>query len=320
MNIPWLKTQCEQLLRARALGRFPSGLLVHEAPGAGGEALARFAAQAALCRQAPAPCGVCRDCRQVLAGQHPDLHWVAPEEDSKQIRVEQVRDLMGELGLTSHAGEASVAILTPAEALNANAANALLKTLEEPRAGVSVILLTTSPSRLPATLRSRCVWLKVPAPGREAARAWLVAEQGAGDWDAVLDVLGNAPLLARDVDLKGFRRLRDESWQLMQQLESGQPVNIPFLAESWTRGEAKERDLALRLRCIENWLTERLLGAHKVPTAAHLRSADYVKNIGRLLRLAAGVTEMRRLEATPVNKTLLLERLLWQWQMGSGAV
>lgn len=320
MNIPWLKSQCEQLVQARAQGRFPTGLLIHEAPGSGGAELARFAAQAALCAEQPAPCGKCRDCRLVAAEQHPDLRWVRPEEDSRQIKVEQVRELIAALALTSHAREASVAILDPAEAMNGNSANALLKTLEEPRPGVSVILLTASPSRLPATLRSRCVRLKVAAPAREQSRAWLVAEQGAGDWDAVLDVLGEAPLLARGVDLKLFRRLRDESWELMQQLESGTPVNIPFLAEGWTRGESRERDLSLRLRCIENWLTEHLLGAWKVPTTAHLRSGDYVRNIRRLLRLQAQVAEMRRLEATPVNKTLLLERLLWQWQMGSGTV
>src|SRR4029077_10785575 len=201
----------EQLRRARNSNRFPTGLLIHDERGAGGEALARFAAQLALCRAPDAPCGRCRDCRQWLVKQHPDYVEVKPLEESKYIRVEQVRDLAQELSLTSHGGGATVALLNPADSMNANAANALLKTLEEPRAGVTLILLCSVPSRLPATIVSRCQRLKVLAPGRAESIAWLERHRGAGPWGSVLEVLGNAPFEALSVNPAELSRLKSET-------------------------------------------------------------------------------------------------------------
>ena len=100
------------------------------------------AAQLALCREPDAPRGRCRDCRLFGAAQHPDFIELHPIEDSKLIRVEQVRELSEQLVLTAHAGGATVALLSPADSMNANAANALLKSLEEPRAGVTLILVS----------------------------------------------------------------------------------------------------------------------------------------------------------------------------------
>src|SRR5450631_1062843 len=96
------------------------------------------------------PCGHCRDCRLFLASQHPDFITVAPIEDSKLIRIEQIRELTEQLTLTAHGGGATAVLIAPADTLNANAANALLKTLEEPRPGVTLLLVASVPSRLPA--------------------------------------------------------------------------------------------------------------------------------------------------------------------------
>src|SRR5207302_1716448 len=134
--------------------------------------------------------GACAPCRRVWAQQHPDLAWVRIAEDSQQIRIEQVRDLAADLALTSHAGGYKVGILTPAEALNRFAANALLKTLEEPPARTLLVLVTTQPSRLPATVLSRCQRLRVRAPARAEAGAWLRARRGLFDRSA------GCPLLA----------------------------------------------------------------------------------------------------------------------------
>src|SRR6185437_5929052 len=163
-DAPWLAGPLAHLRRARSAGRFPAALLIQDQPGAGGAALARFAVRLALCRSAQPPCGQCRDCRQLAAAQHPDYLHVAPMEESRQIRVEQIRELAELLALSAHAGAATVALSEPADAMNANAANALLKTLEEPRAGVSLLLVTAVPSRLAATILSRCQRLRVPRP------------------------------------------------------------------------------------------------------------------------------------------------------------
>ena len=113
----------------------PHALLIHEAPGTGGDWLAAWGAALVLCERGnSAPCGECSGCRRVASLHHPDVSWVRPLEESRQIRIEQVRELSAELALTSHGGGYKVAILTPADALNRFAANALLKTLEEPPA------------------------------------------------------------------------------------------------------------------------------------------------------------------------------------------
>lgn len=313
-SLPWLADACSTLRRARAGGRFPAALLIHEQPGCGGEWLALYAARTALCRGAAAPCGQCEDCRRAAAGVHPDLLRLGPIEDSKQIRVEQVRELCADLALTSHRAGATVAIIAPAEAMSANAANALLKTLEEPRAGATLVLVTAAPSRLPATVRSRCQRLPAPAPSRAACLAWLEAQGGQRDWQAVLDVIGNAPLEALQVNAGALARLREESARALDEAVRG-GLDIPATAERW----AKAEDYALRLACLESWLTLRLDRAaraagqmQQLRDSAYLPSGRSALNMKNLVGLLERLHELRRLGSTSVNRALALEQLLWE--------
>ena len=237
LEAPWLAPQIEQLRRARAASRYPTGLLIHDERGAGGEALARFAAQLALCREPDAPCGRCRDCRLFGAAQHPDFIELHPIEDSKYIRVEQVRELSEQLVLTSHGGGATVALISPADSMNANAANALLKSLEEPRAGVTLILVSATPSRLPATILSRCLRLRVATPARAASVSWLERVKGPGPWATVLDVLGDAPFEALEADPAELSRLKAETDRSLSDALAGR-MDIPGTAERWARAES----------------------------------------------------------------------------------
>src|SRR4029077_7756243 len=134
------------------------------------------------------------------AQQHPDLAWLRTAEDSQQIRIEQVRDLTADLALPSHAGGYKVGIVSPADALNRFAANALLKTLEEPPPRTLLVLTATQPSRLPPTVISRCQRLRVRAPTRAEGVAWLTAQRGTGEWGEALDVVGEAPMLLVHVE------------------------------------------------------------------------------------------------------------------------
>ena len=311
----WLLPLCEQLRVARQAGRFPTGLLIHDERGAGGEAMANFAAQLVLCREPNAPCGQCRDCRQWRVAQHPDFIRVMPLEDSKYIRVEQVRELSQLLALTSHNGGATVALFQPADSLNPNAANALLKTLEEPRAGVTLLLLCSEPSRLPATILSRCQRLKVRPPSREQSIAWLERHRGSGPWKVVLDVLGNAPYEALQVDAAAVSRLKSETDRALADAVAGQ-LDVPTTAERWG---AKGGPFELRLACIETWITARIERAVSKPahsqemrSSAHLSESTSDMNIAYLLRVLEGTYELRRLRLTSINRALALEQLLWQ--------
>ncbi len=218
---PWNAPLFESLRQAGE--RLPHALLIHGARGTGKLALAESIAQLLLCEAAEAarkPCGACEGCRWLRAGSHPDFRRVEPEalarepaaeeegeapskkgKPSTEIKVEQVRELAGFLNLRSHRGRLRAALVHPAEDMNPNAANALLKGLEEPPAGAVFLLVSHRPARLLPTIRSRCVALPVAIPARAQALEWLAA-QGAKDAARWLSYAGGAPLSALDYAAK----------------------------------------------------------------------------------------------------------------------
>ena len=308
----WMGAEMAALAAAYKTNHLSHGLLIHEAPGAGGNWLAKWIASLVLCQNvAQAPCGHCPGCHRVATAQHPDLLVLQPEEESTQIRIEQIRNLSEELSLTAHQGSYKVAVITPADSLNRFAANALLKTLEEPSARTLLMLVVTQPSRLPATILSRCQRVRIRAPARREAVSWLQASRGPANWEAVLDILGDAPMLAAEVDP---RAVMDIGLEVRRALDDaiaggGDPVTT---ADRWSRS-----DLPLRLRCIENWLTEQIR-AHsgsdgfftKVGVGAHPARAQPVLNMGYLFELLDGVRELKSALDAPINKGLALEAIL----------
>lgn len=310
--LPWLKAESGALRSAYAADRLPHALLIHETPGSGGDWLTGWITQLVFCLHPDrAPCGVCAACARVAAGQHPDVLVVRPAEDSRQLRIEQVRELSQELALTSHQGGYKVGIITPADALNRFAANALLKTLEEPPPRTILMLVATQPSRLPATILSRCQRVRVPVPTREQSVAWLQERKGQADWDAVLDVVGESPLLAAEVDVGAVLQIAAEVRQGLVDSLAGAADPLA-LAERWARTEP-----ALRLRCFENWLTERIHERFGTPAfltevgaVPYLRSTGTVLNIRQLFELLDGVRELKSQLDTPINRGLALEQLL----------
>jgi DNA polymerase III subunit delta' len=295
MTLPWLEKEMAALRAAYEADRMPHALLIHEAPGAGGDWLASWIAQLVL---------------RTSRDTHPDWINVRPVE-STQIRIEQVRELSEELALTSHQGGYKVGLLSPADALNRFAANALLKTLEEPPRRTVLILVATQPSRLPATILSRCQRIRVPAPTRDEAVAWLESTQGKGDWKAVLDILGEAPMLAAGLDTAAVVQVASDVRRTLEEATSGAADPV-MTAERWSRA-----DLPLRLRCFENWLTERIRRQFEtkgflteVRAVTHLPPAQTVLNIRKLFELLDGVLELKSALETPINKGLALEHLL----------
>jgi len=296
---------------ARESGRVPHALLIHEAPGAGGDWLAAWAAQLVLCtRGGGTPCGECLGWRRAAVLQHPDLTWVRPLEESRQIRIEQVRELSADLALTSHAGGYKVGILTPADALNRFAANALLKTLEEPAPRTLLILVATQPSRLPPTILSRCQRRRVRAPERAAAVAWLNAARGKADWDAALEVLGEAPFLALNSDPAQLADIGADTRSTLDALVTGSTDPVAA-AERWARS-----DLPLRLLCFEIWLTEHIRGGGAAGSfLPEMRANPYLSGGGPFLNIREQfgmLDEVRDLRATldaPLNRGLALEAL-----------
>lgn len=306
--LPWLEPAATRLAGARDAGRLPGALLIHAAPGVGAVALARHFAQLLFCTDAAAPCGHCSHCRRVAAGEHPDFSIIGPDPESKlgQISVAQVRELSGQLALSSYEGRGTVVLLDPADALNRNAANALLKTLEEPRADAHLILLSAAPSLLPATIRSRCQKLVVPAPDRAGALAWLVEQkpEHRDRWPAVLEMLGVAPLEALAADVPKLLAMREDIQRLLAEARQGR-IDVVRTAEAWARDE-----LPLRLRCFENYLTVELLAVR-----AGARSPGMIADINMpsALRLLDELRQLQhQLAGAALNRPLAVERQLWQ--------
>ncbi len=323
----WLEEATGPLAAAHAAGRTPHAVLIQAAPGIGGERLATWTAQLVLCtarrpgplaagltraeRAAGRPCGECVSCRRVAEGRHPDVASVRPIEDSQQIRIEQIRELCADLALTSHEGGFKVAVIDPADTLNRFAANALLKTLEEPPPRTLIVLLAAQPSRLPATLISRCQRVRVRPPTRAESLGWLERARGVGEWAAVLEVIGEAPMAAAGLDPAAVGALRAETSRTLDAIRSGAADPVAT-AERWSRSE-----LPLRLTCLENWLTD-CIRRGLAPSArpAELRAtthpprADSVMNTRALFHLLDGVRGLKAALAAPINRSLALESLL----------
>lgn len=195
--LPWQQSQWQLLSERNRHGRLPHALMLHGTAGVGKSHLARLLASSLLCDtpQQNLPCGECHSCQLFTAGSHPDFFLAStaygvndqsdddgeaksrkskkPAAPSKQIKMDCIRDLIKFSTHTAHQSGKRVAIIEPAELLNHNAANALLKTLEEPGEGLFIILVSHQPSRLLPTLRSRCQAILCQTPDHLQSMAWL---------------------------------------------------------------------------------------------------------------------------------------------------
>lgn len=261
---PWQETAWDAL--GSMQGRLPHALLLHGRPGIGKFDFARAFALSLLCENLSSKrlaCGSCPACTWFLAGNHPDFRLIQPEilstgaegidvpeaaEDpkkklSKQIKIEQIRGLGSFLNVGSHRQGYRVVLISPAESMNAGAANALLKSLEEPSEGVVFILVSHEPSKLLPTVRSRCQSLALATPPLDLSLNWL-KETGVKVTASMLAFSGNAPLAAvvlSESELDGRDRLYEllsrptaTALSLADACQSLPPVSVVDWMLKWT--------------------------------------------------------------------------------------
>lgn len=313
--LPWHEPVTAQLRAAWSAARLPHALLISGADGLGKRELAAWLSCAVLCERSDTSlncCGECASCKLIAAESHPDVLWVSPEEDKQQISVDQIRAACERLTKTSYRQGYKVAIVTPAHQMTVNAANSLLKTLEEPTPQSLLVLLTSQPSALPPTVRSRCQQIPLHRPSEQDALDWLRREASAEVNPAVLAFAGGAPLRALAYADGRFDALDQSMQRSLAELLSGD-TDVTQVAAAWAKDA-----LVDRLTWLDLWLTSAARGALAgsddpitfPPRRAHLPTLPRTLNISGVYSM---VDRVRALKAQLARTALQRELALESW-------
>lgn len=317
----WLLPAWNRLAESLAEGRPHHAMLIAGPAGLGKSELAEALIASALCSQRRddfSACGRCKSCLLLAAGSHPDRILITlearPKPNENKLRtelvVDQVRALSQRLSLSSQFGGLQLALIEPAETLNENAANALLKTLEEPTAASVMILVCNDPSRLPATIRSRCQRIDIAIPAREPALEWL---QGKG-LDAkraatALDTVQGNPGAAWQLVEDGGLDLREQCQRDLVDLTNGRASALA-IADSWAADRPEQR---LWLAAILARDEAQRIGIGEAGRFGLTGSTE----IQKLAVWFAHANRVRRLLDTPVRSDLLLLDLMRDWAVAT---
>ena len=323
LPLPWLG---DALAQAAALAG-AHAVLIHGPAGGGHVELALLLAQAALCEDPAAarrgrPCGRCGSCHLVATRVHPDLLLVLPDalrvqlgwvddEDSKltkadakpsrDVRVEHVRQAIAWSQQTSGRGRGKVLVLHPADALNGPAANALLKTLEEPPGSMRLLLTSADPERLLPTVRSRCQRLRLDLPATDAALAWL-RQQGLAEPGPLLALAGGSPLQALAWAQEGI----DAAWL------AAFPRRVAAGDVSPLAGRPIPRVVDLLLKLAHDAQVLAAGGAPRFFARAHLPGGGQGADAAALRAWQQALLRAARHDEHPWNAGLLIESLVTQ--------
>ena len=319
---PWQQSQWKVLFATRQQHRLPHALLLMGPQGLGKLDFARELAKVVLCESmGELACGHCRSCHLFALGNHPDFFFVTVEEKTKSIKVDQIRALTTSLSQTSHQGGYQVAIIYPAEAMNHAAANAFLKTLEEPAGKVLLLLVSHQIGYLPATIISRCHKIGFASANHETALEWLQSRLSTKQpLSLLLKLAHHAPLaVSKLIDAK-YISLRDALLKHLWQVATAEENAIaPVKA-------MLQQDLSWLMHAFISILMDVLrLKLHVdfqyIVNEDHIHLLQQLSNLvdkNKLLSLLIHLQEAQKLmmNSASVNTQLMLESLLLQWKEG----
>ena len=356
-SLPWHAAAWDRL--RPLLTRGSHAILLHGAAGIGKKSLAIDIARAALCEATTAEgqaCGRCAGCLLAAAGNHPDLRIVVPdamaawrgvsadaddaepvagsepadsdsagEEGGKrtklssQIRIPQVRALSDFIATSTHRGGRRVVVIAPAERLNTEAANSLLKMLEEPPPASLFLLVTDAIDDLLPTVRSRCVLVRVPSPIRAVALAWL-ADQQVERADERLAAAGGAPMGALAL-AQGDEQDAASRDMLLDLLGRGARLTPELIAERIPKTIAVAGSLAVMQRWCWDLLACATLHSGRAVRYFPARAAAVAQvaqdiEVAAIHQWNARLTMHRAAQHHPLNARLAVEAALLDYISG----
>jgi DNA polymerase-3 subunit delta' len=316
----WQTSIWQNLSSSQQNKRLAHGLLFHGAFGVGKKAFALEFAHWLICEQPleDKACGQCKACQLIQAESHPDLMTLYPEEEGKAIKVDQIRELINKMSLTGHGQKYRVIIIAPADALNINASNSLLKTLEEPPANTVLILISDKPSKLMATIRSRSQMIRFDLPTTELSLQWL-KQQNVDNAELVLKLSSGAPLAALAMAEGDTLQIRDKLFNNWQELATGK-IDALESANMWVKDGFKIIE-NLPLNWVSSWIMDMirsLQGGH-IESMANVDYAQTLQNLAGQVDLKSvyglldRLNDTIRLSDTTANQQTLVEGLLLHW-------
>ncbi|MGH1537260.1 MAG: DNA polymerase III subunit delta' [Gammaproteobacteria bacterium] len=266
-------------------------------------------------------CGECKDCHLFVARTHPDVRLINVDDDLEKTKVEQVkiddiRDINQFMTLSRQQGNYKIVCINYAETMNVNAANALLKTLEEPPENSILFLISHRAETLLATIKSRCQIWKFKLPDEEQSLIWLNQQQKQDDWHALLQVAGNRPLLAQELQESGLGKNRAEYYSELGLFLHGK-ISLAKVSVK-LQDEQLERLVSWQ----QAWCAD-LIRCHYHNQPVTLENPDIRRSlhslVGRvdlhsLFRFMDKLIELRRFSSAPLNKRLFIEDMLIRCQ------
>jgi DNA polymerase-3 subunit delta' len=330
---PWQNESWQSLQGLRT--RLPNALLLKGAKGIGKLELALIFAQSLLCQKSTPsgmPCETCPACHWFEQDSHPDFRLIQPEalsqsddalnqvdekkegkkKPSQEISVAQIRALANFTNLSAHQGGYRVVVIHPAESMNDNSANALLKTLEEPTDQLLFILVTHKPQQLLATILSRCLSLTIPIPAVEVSVAWLT-QQGVKNPEAALAHAGFSPL--QSLEGAGAQEDAKELQDLLRALQQPEQLDVIAVADALQRLPTNE---------FVNYLAKWCYDLSSVSLTGRVRYFTEHSEVLQKLSSKASITQQLQYQQMlkiaqreafhPLNAKLQFEALLFAYQ------
>ena len=318
---PWQNSQWQHFNAIRAADHLPHALLLAGSDGSGKNDFASILANSLLCEQITADgyaCEQCKGCKVKCSGAHPDYKHVGLPEGKQQIPVHAIRELSNFLTLSRSYAGYRVVLISSADKMNINAANSLLKSLEEPPSHTVIILVANQLSRLPVTILSRCQVMSFSKPDRKTALNWLNTHNLEHPAEMLLSLGEGKPLPALAFDnndanqvlIADRKKFANDILSVLQHR-----TRITVIAKDWQKAD---------LNALLNWQLKWLhatLKMHAVATDNLTAGNKFLAQIQAsvssyelLWKLYTDLLHLKSMTSYPLNRILFIESMLLLWR------